>query len=150
RKYGFIPTANRSYFLSRSQPPFFADMVDLLASHNGRRRTYLEYLPYMLVEYRFWMRGSNQLKNTEHNSYARLVQMADGALMNRYYDNKATPRPESLREDVETANEAGERVPSRLYLHLRAAAESGWDFSSRWFLDPHDIRTIHTTDIIPV
>lgn len=32
----------------------------------------------------------------------------------------------------------------------RAAAESGWDFSSRWFSDPMDIRSIHTTDIIPV
>src|SRR5690606_30066828 len=42
------------------------------------------------------------------------------------------------------------RSPDRLYLHLRAAAESGWDFSSRWFLNPHDIRTVHTADIIPV
>jgi alpha,alpha-trehalase len=39
---------------------------------------------------------------------------------------------------------------SALYLHLRAGAESGWDFSSRWFDDPTDIKTIHTTDIIPV
>ena len=23
----------------------------------------------------------------------------------------------------------------QLYLHLMAAAESGWDFSSRWFID---------------
>lgn len=150
RKYGFIPTANRSYFLSRSQPPFFAEMVELLASKKGHRRTYLEYLPYMLSEYRFWMRGSNQLSQTEYNSYARLVELDEGVLLNRYYDNKATPRPESLREDIETAGEAKNRTPDKLYLHLRAAAESGWDFSSRWFLNPHDIRTIHTTDIIPV
>lgn len=150
RKYGFIPTANRTYFLSRSQPPFFALMVDLLARHKGKSRTYLEYLPYMLTEYRFWMRGKSRLDKTEYNSYARLVQMQDGSLMNRYYDNKTTPRPESLREDVETADGAGDRQPEKLYLHLRAAAESGWDFSSRWFLNPHDIRTIHTTDIIPV
>lgn len=150
RKHGFIPTANRNYFLSRSQPPFFAEMVELLASHKGRRRTYLEYLPYMLAEYRFWMRGSNRLSKTEYKSYARLVEMDDGSHLNRYYDNKATPRPESLREDIETADGADDRSPDKLYLHLRAAAESGWDFSSRWFLDPHDIRTIHTTDIIPV
>ncbi len=37
-----------------------------------------------------------------------------------------------------------------MYLHIRAAAESGWDFSSRWFLDPTDIKTIHTADILPV
>src|SRR6478672_13521477 len=47
RKFGYIPTANRTYFLSRSQPPFFTHMVRLLASHKGRTRTFSEYLPYM-------------------------------------------------------------------------------------------------------
>ncbi len=150
RKYGFIPTANRTYFLSRSQPPFFAEMVKLFASHAGKKRTYLDYLPYMLAEYGWWMKGRSKLEKQEHKAYARVVQMPDRTLMNRYYDNKTTPRPESLREDVETAGAAEGREASRLYLHLRAAAESGWDFSSRWFLDPHDLRTIHTADIVPV
>jgi len=70
--------------------------------------------------------------------------------MNRYYDNKTTPRPESLNEDTETAAGSRERQADRLYLHLRAGAESGWDFSARWFEDAKDIRTIHTADIIPV
>jgi alpha,alpha-trehalase len=150
RKFGFIPTANRTYFLSRSQPPFFALMVKLLARHKGRTRTLVEYLPYMLLEYRFWMKGKRTLAKYEHKAFARIATMPDGILLNRYYDNKATPRPESLREDIETADEAIDREPDRLYLHLRAAAESGWDFSSRWFVDPNDIRTIHTADIVPV
>lgn len=150
RKFGFIPTANRTYFLSRSQPPFFADMIHLLASHNGRTRTLVEYLPYLLAEYRFWIKGRRKLSKMEHQAFARVVQMPNGMLLNRYYDNKATPRPESMREDTETAELAVEREADRLYLHLRAGAESGWDFSSRWFLDPNDIRTIHTADIIPV
>jgi alpha,alpha-trehalase len=150
RKFGFIPTANRTYFLSRSQPPFFAQMVRLLASHKGRTRTYAEYLPYMLSEYRFWMKGRLKLSKAEHKAYARVVQMPNGMYLNRYYDNKMTPRPESLTEDIETAAEAVGRETDRLYLHLRAGAESGWDFSSRWFIDPNDIRSIHTADIIPV
>ncbi len=150
RKFGFIPTANRTYFLSRSQPPFFAHMVKLLAKHKGRTRTLAEYLPYMLLEYRFWMKGRRSIPGTEHRAFARVVEMPNGILLNRYYDNKQTPRPESLREDVETANGAPSRDPDRLFLHLRAGAESGWDFSSRWFVDPMDIRTIHTADIIPV
>lgn len=149
RKFGFIPTANRTYFLSRSQPPFFAHMIKLLARHKGRR-ILIEYLPYLLAEYRFWMKGRSRLTREEHRSYARVVEMPNGHLLNRYYDNKSTPRPESLREDVETAEQAPERESDRLYLHLRAGAESGWDFSSRWFLDPNDIATIHTADIIPV
>lgn len=149
RKFGFIPTANRTYFLSRSQPPFFSHMVRLLARHKGKS-VLVEYLPYLLTEYRFWMKGSTKLAKQEHRAFARLVQMKSGALLNRYYDNKMTPRPESLNEDTETAEHAIERDAERLYLHLRAGAESGWDFSSRWFADVNDIRTIHTADIIPV
>jgi alpha,alpha-trehalase len=150
RKFGFIPTANRTYFLSRSQPPFFSQMVKLLARHKGRTRTYVEYLPYMLLEYRFWMKGKRTLDQRENRAFARVAEMSNGILLNRYYDNKTTPRPESLREDMETADGAPHREPDRLYLHLRAAAESGWDFSSRWFEDINDIRTIHAADIIPV
>ena len=149
RKFGFIPTANRTYFLSRSQPPFFSHMVKLLAQHKGRR-ILAEYLPYLLIEYRFWMKGRNKVSKQEHKAFGRVVRMPNGATLNRYYDNKATPRPESLNEDTETAGSALDREADRLYLHLRAGAESGWDFSSRWFMDPKDIRTIHTADIVPV
>ena len=37
-----------------------------------------------------------------------------------------------------------------LYRNIRAAAESGWDFSSRWMRDPKDLRTLETTDLVPV
>jgi alpha,alpha-trehalase len=37
-----------------------------------------------------------------------------------------------------------------LYRNLRAAAESGWDFSSRWMRDTTDLRTLETTDLVPV
>jgi alpha,alpha-trehalase len=33
--YGHIPNGNRTYYLSRSQPPFFSLMVDLLAGIKG-------------------------------------------------------------------------------------------------------------------
>jgi alpha,alpha-trehalase len=149
RKYGYVPTANRTYFLSRSQPPFFTMMVQLLAQHKGKR-VIRDYLPHLLSEYRFWMKGQRKLEETEHSAYRRVVQMSNGSLMNRFYDNKATARPESLREDYETASSLGKRIRDRLFLHLRAAAESGWDFSSRWLTDAQDLRTIHTADIIPV
>ena len=147
RKYGYIPTANRTYFLSRSQPPFFVMMVRLLADHKGKR-VLREYLPVLIAEYRFWMRGRTKIAEKDHFAYRRLVRMPDRTMLNRYFDNKVTPRPESLRQDRETAESS--RTPDRMFLHLRAAAESGWDFSSRWFEDPQDIRTIRTADIIPI
>lgn len=151
RKFGMIPTANRTYFLSRSQPPFFAQMVKLLARHYGRTRTYAEYLPSLIAEYRFWMKGRNSVnEHADHLAMARVVQMPNGAILNRYFDNKTTPRPESRREDVETAEHAKSSNKDKIFLDLRAGAESGWDFSSRWFGDAVDIQSIHTTDMVPV
>lgn len=151
RKFGFIPNGNRTYYLSRSQPPFFSYMVKLMASHHGRRMTLLEYLPYMLGEYRFWMKGRRTLaKLDEAAAMRRVVLMPDGTMMGRYFDNKKTPRPESLREDMETADQAPHDNSEKLYVDLRAAAESGWDFSSRWLKDAQDISSIHTTDIVPI
>lgn len=148
RKTGFIPLANRTYYLSRSQPPFFSLMVDLLATKRGRR-VYAQYLPYLLSEYRYWMRGKSGL--TENSPAARHVaRMPGGEVLNRHYDAKSTPRPEGYREDVATAAQIPDRAPEEVYRDLRAGAESGWDFSSRWFHDPMDINTIHTTDIVPV
>lgn len=152
--YGFIPNGNRTYYLSRSQPPFFAKMVELLAETEGEE-VYTEYLPVLQKEYDFWMRGS---ENAELGSYKRVVILPDGEILNRYWDDKNTPRPESYREDVETAEKAISKNPDRtreeVYRDLRAAAESGWDFSSRWLSingnGDFNLYSIHTTQIIPV
>jgi alpha,alpha-trehalase len=151
RKFGFIPTANRTYYLSRSQPPVFSHMVKLLAGHQNRTLTLLEYLPYMLSEYQFWIKGRKALSREETAAaLRRVVRLPDGSMLGRYFDNKTTPRPESLREDVEAAERGGSEDIDRMYLDLRAGAESGWDFSSRWFRDSSEINTIHTTDIVAV
>ena len=152
RKFGFIPTANRTYFLSRSQPPFFSHMVKLLAQHQNRTLTLLEYLPYMLSEYRYWVKGKKLLeKSDDTQAIRRVVRLKDGSIVGRYYDNKVTPRPEMMHHDVDVADRVvAVDGHSKLYLDLRAAAESGWDFSSRWFTDPANISSIHTTDIVPV
>src|SRR5208337_5510350 len=73
----------------------------------------------------------------------------DGTLFNRYWDDRAAPRGESYREDVETARRAG-RPAEAVYRDLRAGAESGWDFSSRWLADGKTLSTIRTSDIAPV
>ena len=154
--YGFIPNGNRSYYLSRSQPPFYSKMVELLAGIEGEH-IFPEYLPFLEKEYDFWMLGVNELKSGK-KAESRVVQLPGGEILNRYWDEKNTPRPESYREDVKTANEALKLYPERsreeVYRDLRAAAESGWDFSSRWLTMEKDstfhLSSIHTTQIIPV
>src|SRR5664279_395986 len=101
----------------------------------------------MEMEYAFWMDGSDKL--SAGDAYRRVVRMKNGDLLNRYWDDSMVPRQESWREDFVTAEKSG-RNKIEMYKHLRAGAESGIDFSSRWFLDHKNIVTIETTDILPV
>ena len=77
------------------------------------------------------------------------VRLSDGTLLNRYWDARDAPRDESYKEDVETAAGSG-RPPGLVYRNLRAAAESGWDFSSRWLTDGKSLATVRTLSILPV
>ncbi len=144
--YGHVPNGNRSYYLSRSQPPFFAKVVDLIARADGDS-TYLVYLPELQSEYDFWMDGVDTIQPGQ--SYRHVVRLADGTVLNRYWDNRNVPRDESYSEDVQTAAQSN-RKASQVYRDLRAAAESGWDFSSRWLADGTTLSTIRTTQIAPV
>ncbi len=144
---GHIPNGNRTYYISRSQPPFFALMVSLLASIKGEQ-VYLEYFSALEKEYAFWMKGSEQLSEDNPSRY-RVVRMPNGSVLNRYWDDNPSPRPEAYIEDIHIAAQS-QHDPLIVYRHIRAAAESGWDFSSRWFEIPDQMHTIQTTDIIPV
>jgi alpha,alpha-trehalase len=145
-RYGMIPNGNRSYYLSRSQPPFFSLMVNLIASVDGDQ-TLGTYLPELQQEWNFWMDGADALLPGQE--YQSAVRLADGTLLNRYWDARDVPRDESYKEDVQTASTSGR--PARLvYRNLRAAAESGWDFSSRWLEDGETLATVRTLSILPV
>jgi alpha,alpha-trehalase len=145
-KYGHVPNGTRDYYLSRSQPPFFFAMVGLLNSDDPGA-AYARYLPQLRREHAFWMQGEKGL--ARGSAHRRVVSLADGAVLNRYWDDADTPRDESYREDTELARSSG-RIPKQLYRDIRAAAESGWDFGSRWFADGKSLATIDTTEIIPI
>lgn len=144
---GFIPNGNRSYYLGRSQPPFFALMLTILMEEKGEA-VLLQYQPQLEKEYAFWMDGETSLSE-KNNSHRRVVRMPDGSVLNRYWDDNAVPRPEAYLEDIQLAARSG-RDPKEVYRDIRAAAESGWDFSSRWFSDEKDMATIQTTKLVPV
>lgn len=140
RTYGHIPNGNRTYYLSRSQPPFFALMVGLLAQKDGEK-VFVRYGKELQREYDYWM---DKTAPTQH-----VVRMPDGSVLNRYYDRDDIARQESFYEDSTLARES-KRDRRTLYRHLRSGAESGWDFSSRWFADGKTMATIRTTDLVPV
>ena len=143
---GFIPNGNRAYYSGRSQPPFFSLMVKLVAGED--RTQFLKYHDALIKEYSFWMNGQEKLNET-NIQFDRVVSMPDGSVLNRYWDAFDLPRPESYKPDYELVQEH-QLDEGTTYRHLRAGAESGWDYSSRWFSDATNLSTIHTTDIIPV
>lgn len=144
---GFIPNGNRSYFLSRSQPPFFAMMVALLVEIKGKD-VYAKYLNVLQKEYDFWMEGNEETSeiNTAKN---HVVQVGENQFLNRYWDQLATPRSEMYLDDVHLASQS-QREKETLYSDLRGACESGWDFSSRWCEQPLELDSIKTSTILPV
>lgn len=61
------------------------------------------------------------------------------------------PRPESSRRDKEFASKfLGNSEKQQFYRDVASAAESGWDFSTRWMRNTSEFRTTSTTSILPV
>ena len=147
RTVGHIPNGNRTYYLSRSQPPFFAAMVGLYATATDTAQA-LPYLAALEAEHAFWMDGSTRVAPGE--TWRRVVRLPHGDILNRYWDDRTDPRPESYRPDFELGRTLPIAERELFYRNVRAAAESGWDFSSRWMRNPKDLRTLETTELIPV
>src|SRR5438445_12583651 len=86
---GHVPNGNRTYYLSRSQPPFFAAMVGLYAGATDTTQA-LRYLAALEAEHAFWMQGAEGLAPGE--AHRRVVRLRDGSVLNRYWDRSEERR----------------------------------------------------------
>lgn len=146
RTYGFIPNGNRTYYLTRSQPPYFSLMLRLLMEAKPSQTDSIlkANMNVLQKEYYFWMQSDAKKEGASQH----VVYLSGGDMLNRYYDKGNTAREESYVEDLETAKLSGNRKD--IFRDLRSGAESGWDYSSRWFEDGRSIHSIRTTSIMPV
>lgn len=154
-EFGFVPNGGRVYYLTRSQPPMLSDMVRVVSKIEGVNETdnsawdlqYLQAaLPLLEREYEFWM---------QRGLHGHAIEISSGGetfVLNRYVAHSGMPRPESYREDLYTASVShiNESDYSSLYNEIIAAAESGWDFCSRWFDDFSTLAATRTSQVIPV
>lgn len=144
-RFGFIPNGGRVYYQRRSQPPFLALMIESYITTTNDTAFLKECIGPLDKEYEYWMTN-------------RSVSFAYGGKnhsLNRYYVEAAGPRPESYSKDVELGQNLTEAERRQLWVELKTAAESGWDFSSRWFIDSNGenngtLKDTKTTHIIPV
>lgn len=122
-KYGFMPNGNRLWYLSRSQPPYAALMVEKVYEATADTAWLRRAFPILEKEYAFWMR--ERMSTTG---------------LNRYGWNEV---PDTLAEEFITT--AGKRLGCdfrrmgwdrerlRKYaLDCIAECESGWDFNPRF------------------
>lgn len=141
--FGFVPNGSRKYYLNRSQPPLLAVMVSELCELTGEPPS-ATVLTALLREHAYW---------TRHPKLVRL-RPPPGAVgppreLSRYFADWERPRPESYREDAALGASLSANDAARLYRNIASAAESGWDFSSRWQQRPGDPTTNRCTQVVP-
>uniref|UniRef100_A0A8C4SLI7 Trehalase n=1 Tax=Erpetoichthys calabaricus TaxID=27687 RepID=A0A8C4SLI7_ERPCA len=125
-RYGFVPNGGRVYYERRTQPPFLTLMVDSYYQATLDIDFLRKALPVLEKEYTFWMTNrSVEVMDTTGTSHA----------LNHYKVEAGGPRPESYSDDMELAMGMQEGAQQILWAELKSGAESGWDFSSRWFID---------------
>uniref|UniRef100_A0A8K9X7P2 Trehalase n=1 Tax=Oncorhynchus mykiss TaxID=8022 RepID=A0A8K9X7P2_ONCMY len=116
-RYGFIPNGARVYYERRSQPPFLSLMVESYYQTTNDTDFLRTALPALEQEYLFWMRNRSVAVEVKGNKH----------VLNRFDVQVGLPRPASTSLNSDAAE--------RLWKELHSGAESGWDFSSRWFVD---------------
>src|SRR5213078_1287700 len=115
---GHIPNGNRTYYRSRSQPPYFAAMVGLYARATDTAKA-LQYLDALEAEHAFWMNGAERLPPGAGQAYRRVVRLREGGpLLNRYWDDLPRPRPEAYRPDYEIAQTLPEARRESFYRNV--------------------------------
>lgn len=152
QRLGMVPNGFRSYYLNRSQPPMLSCMVYEIYKHSESKKDLVEeFLPVMKQEMLFW------------RDCKRTIHLNNDTIVSRYYSEWTKPRPESLREDLSTfelfklglewskiQDKKRKSLENKFFRNISAAAESGWDFSSRWLDESNSLESIRTTRILPV
>ncbi|RDB14875.1 Trehalase [Hypsizygus marmoreus] len=148
---GFIPNGGRIYYLNRSQPPVFIQMLGRYVTASGDRSILKRALPLAEKELKWW--DDNRSVQVTSSSSSN-----ESHKMHRYSVNNTAPRPESYLTDYKTVNEPtplNGTASAALYAELASGAESGWDYTVRWFTHTDDgsnegLRSLNVRNTIPV
>ncbi|KAL3125640.1 hypothetical protein niasHT_010220 [Heterodera trifolii] len=147
-RFGFMPNGGRIYYSKRSQPPFFTSMVYDYYEATQDKEFLKKMLPTIEKELDFWVKNRS-VPVVVKNKRIKLCQ---------YRADSNVPRPEAWCRDTDLVK--GLTDPSRkakVWHEIASAAESGWDFSSRWIKEdtenkknPWKLLNLRTTQIVPV
>jgi alpha,alpha-trehalase len=88
--YGTVLNANRTYYLTRSQPPFLTSMImevynaEKAAGHDDKQ----------------WLARAYNFASRDYQMWMRDPHLADNTGLSRYYDFGTGPAPESLQDET--------------------------------------------------
>jgi len=89
--YGALLNANRTYYLSRSQPPFLTSMI--VAVYDAQKA--------QGKEDRAWLERSYGYAVRDHNMWTTEALLAGDTGLSRYFDFGEGPAPESLKDETD-------------------------------------------------
>ncbi|CAH1404306.1 unnamed protein product [Nezara viridula] len=145
-RYGMIPNGGRIYYQQRSQPPLLIPMMESYLQATDDLPLLEDSIDVLEKEFEFWLSNHTQFIDKDGVSHRLAL----------YGDFSQGPRPESYREDVNSAQwMPTENDKNAFYSELKAAAESGWDFSTRWFINANgsaygNLTNTKVRSIVPV
>ncbi|KAK6754171.1 hypothetical protein RB195_013276 [Necator americanus] len=137
-RFGFVPNGGRVYYLQRSQPPLLAGMLYEYYEVTKDKDFVQKMLPILEKELSFWNNNRMTTVSIKGTDY----------LVYRYNTRSNMPRPESYAQDIKKAQTVQDKA--QFWQDIASAAESGWDFSTRWFSDHKTIYTVETKNVLPV
>ena len=120
--YGKIANTNRSYHLSRSQPPLLSRLI---------RRLHATLPADAPPSKRFLRRGAEAVELALQQVWLRPPRLSQTGL-SLYHDEAEGPVPEVPREYF-----TGKPTTPEFYRHDRALRESGWDLTHRFGVRAH-------------
>jgi len=88
--YGNVLNANRSYYLSRSQPPFLSSMI--LSVYDSQKDAGREDKNWLARAYAFAVR--------DHDMWTQEPHLAGSTGLSRYFDRGNGPSPESVKDET--------------------------------------------------
>ncbi len=101
--YGAVLNANRTYYLTRSQPPFLSSMV--MAVHEAQKAAG--------DDDRTWMESAYSYVKRDHELWTHDPHLAAGTGLSRYYDFGDGPAVEALKDE----NDIYRRVAAYFLFH---------------------------------
>ena len=150
--YGKVLNANRTYYLTRSQPPFLTQMV-LGIYKKTRDRKYLEdTLPKIEAYYQFWTTEPHLTKQTGLSRYWDMGEGPAPEVVSAERDAQGRTHYELVKDYFKTHNitdydvnqyydRATDQLTPLFYKGDRSMRESGFDPSNRF--GPFNIDIIH-------